>query len=499
MNTQNRILKTTIALGMGIHAVNSLVALPANAMPRSPIKHVLLISIDGMHGEDLTRYLGSHPNSTLAQLSHRGVTYLQAFAPRPSDSFPGLLALVTGGTPKSTGVYYDNSYDRKLSPPGSKCATIGTEVVFDESIDINPDLLDGGGGIDPAKLPLDPSKGCTPLYPHAYLRVNTIFEVIKAAGGYTAWADKHPAYDLVNGPSGKGVDDLYTPEINNANSPTAAVKTTEAYDDLKVTAVLNQINGKTAAGKPSKVPTILGMNFQAVSVGQKLPGNGYVDAAATPSAGLQDAIDHTDRSLGKLVAQLRSQGLYNSTLIIVSAKHGQSPIDPSKLKKLGSVLNLVPGLKADLFAHATEDDVALLWLNDQKRTTEVVTAFNANTTAAGIQTLYSSTSLTQLFADPLKDSRTPDIVIQPIPGVIYTSSTKKIAEHGGFAKDDTHVALLVANPYLKPAQFSRMVRTTQVAPTILQALGLNPRALQAVKQEKTPTLPELELNDRDRR
>lgn len=73
--------------------------------------------------------------------------------------------------------------------------------------------------IDPTKLPRirDKYGNCVALYPHGALRTNTIFEVAKSKGWRTAWADKHPAYDLVNGPSGKGVDDLYTPEITNVN------------------------------------------------------------------------------------------------------------------------------------------------------------------------------------------------------------------------------------------------------------------------------------------
>jgi len=59
---------------------------------------------------------------------------------------------------------------------------------------------------DPTKLPrgLDRHGNCVPVYPHNAIPSNTIFEVVKAAGGHTAWADKHPAYDLVNGPSGEG-------------------------------------------------------------------------------------------------------------------------------------------------------------------------------------------------------------------------------------------------------------------------------------------------------
>src|SRR5262245_35002992 len=84
---------------------------------RRDIKHVLLLSVDGMHALDLTNYVASHPNSTLAELSRHGITYTNASTPFVSDSFPGLAALLTGGSPQTTGLWYDVSFNRKLSPP----------------------------------------------------------------------------------------------------------------------------------------------------------------------------------------------------------------------------------------------------------------------------------------------------------------------------------------------------------------------------------------------
>src|SRR5208282_4237054 len=110
------------------------------------IKRVLFISIDGMHALDVANYVKAHPDSALAKLSAHGVTYTQAWTSRPSDSFPGTLAEVTGGTPISTGVWYCLSYDHKLSPPHSKCATLGTAVMYDQTMDYNPHVLDAGGG-----------------------------------------------------------------------------------------------------------------------------------------------------------------------------------------------------------------------------------------------------------------------------------------------------------------------------------------------------------------
>jgi hypothetical protein len=181
------------------------------------IKHVLLISVDGLHALDVARYVESHPNSALAELSGHGITYSNARTPANSDSFPGLLALVTGGSPVSHGLFYDVSYNRGIfDPTNTTCSgQPGNMQVFDESIDKytgNPPV--SLNVIDPTALPrhINAQGQCVPLYPHDAIKSNTIFEVVKAQGSHTAWADKHPAYDLVSGPSGKGVDDLYTPE-----------------------------------------------------------------------------------------------------------------------------------------------------------------------------------------------------------------------------------------------------------------------------------------------
>jgi hypothetical protein len=459
---------------------------------RAGVHHVLLISVDGLHAVDLERYISAFPNSALARLAQMGVRYPNASTARPSDSFPGLLSIVTGGSPRSTGVFYDDSYDRTLSPPGSNCKTVGTEVVYDESIDIDSSKLDAGGGIDPATLPLDPAHGCKPVYPHSFLHVNTIFEVVKAAGLRTAWSDKHPAYDLVNGPSGQGVMDLYTPEVASTNGTTAG---TEAYDSLKVQAILHEIDGKDHTGQHEVgVPAIFGMNFQAVSVTQKLVGNGYQDALGTPSAGLADALHFVDQSLGKMLDELRARDLLKSTVIVLTAKHGQSPIDPNQRQVISSkaIPALVNSIEGGLLAQATQDDVALLWLNDQSKTAAVVAKLSANAQALGIQQILAGDSLKLLFNDPLHDNRTPDVVVIPRAGVIYTKTTAtKIAEHGGFNDEDTNVDLLIANPRFERSIVYTEVQTTQIAPTILRLLGLKPDALQAVRQEQTPLLPGL--------
>src|SRR6185312_13246838 len=111
---------------------------------------------------------------------------------------------------------------------------------------------------------------------------------------------------------------------------------------------------------------------------------------------------------------------------------------------------------------------------------------------AHIERILSGTSLQLLFPDPKKDSRVPDIIIEPEFGVIYAKPTfTGIAEHGGFVDEDTHVPLLISNPALKSQEVHAAVHTPQIAPTILRLLGLDPNSLGAVRIEKTEVLPGL--------
>jgi hypothetical protein len=534
------------------------------ATPGATPKHVVLISVDGLHASDLANFVRAYPYSALGRLSGRGVSFPNASTTRPSDSFPGMVAQVTGGTPFSAGIYYDVTYNRALiAPPGGTDTTPGTTVAYDETIDKNLQLLNGGGdstpnSINPAALPRDP-KTLAPVYPHNYLRVNTIFEVIKAAKGRTAWSDKHPAYDIVNGPSGHGVDDLYTPEINSyvalfhdqlvdASTPnlptgiglddaTNRLYTTAAYDDIKVRAILHEIDGYDHTGaKKVGVPTILGMNFQAVSVGEKLtfepkqqagadpdpylglPG-GYVKE--TPGPLLSNALFFVDVELSRIVAELNRKGLTSSTAIIISAKHGQSPINRALLTNevlpggsnpsnnpavVDPATPLVDSTGTSLLAKngdgqgEIQDDVAILWLRDESVVPTALSLLNtpANLQASQVQTVLSGDAIKALYGDPATDPRVPDMVVVSKPGVIYTHSIKKVAEHGGFSHDDTNVALLVVAPGLTPSVNTTPVKTTQIAPTILHLLGIDSGApsassLQAVRIENTEVLPGLGL------
>lgn len=541
---------------------------------RNHIRRVLLVSIDGMHAVDYLNCSqgvigvnGGQPYCpNLAKLGQTAVNYLDTSTSRPSDSFPGLTTIVTGATPRLHGAFYDVAYDRVLAPPqnttgngllGGPCTPNqpnGTSTEYEEGIDKNQTFLNGIDGIstkngdgginsiDPTRLERDPFNNCAPVYPWNFIRANTIFGVIHAARGYTAWSDKHPAYSSVSGPGdGTNLDDFYAPEINSTvvalpgittvlglacdpiPDPTAdlsawtnSFKNIQCYDTLKVNAILNEIDGYNHnRSQKTQVPVIFGMNFQAVSVGQKLiEGNvgsgGYSDAAGTPSSILLGEIQFVDAAIGQWTAELKKEGLTDSTLVIITAKHGQSPIDSQRYTGItsGGPVTTSPSQLIDSCLPAsesnsggqigpTEDDVSLLWLSSSCTTTSQVqileTQSPATSNIAGIGEIFFGQSINQLFnpagMPPNGDSRTPDILVTPNIGVTYSGSTKKQAEHGGFAHDDTNVMILVSNPNIRANTLTIPVLTAQVAPTILEALGLNPSSLQAIQQQGTQVLP----------
>jgi len=530
------------------------------------IKHVLLLSIDGMHAVDfyncsrgMEGVHGGEPYCpNMAALSRTGINYVATSSSKPSDSFPGIAALVTGGTPKSTGLYYDVAYDRSLDGPEINTGTglakadckpyqtpAGTTTDNDQGVDYDDTQLNGGapgaepteGGIaslDPRKLSRDPAKGCAVVYPWNFVRTNTMFGVVHAAGGYTAWIDKHPSYSMVGGPGGHGLDDYYAPEVSSnviglpgVSTPDgvscASVRDTnstagwnnsfaniQCYDALRLNGLLNEIAGKTHNGKPAQMPVVFGMNFQSVYTGQiliepKVGTGGYVNAAALPTAQLTLEIEYVDKCIGELVNALKDAGHSDDTLIIITAKHGMSPIDPklfvanpsnTPATLLGSAIPpsespLTPG-----GIGATEDDVSVLWLKKGASVLGAVDKLETNAVAIGLGQIFYGPTLALNYNvggwDTGDDPRSPDIIVTPNVGVTYISAGSALGDHGGFGHDDTNVMLLVSNPHFSAQTVSNATTTMQEPPTILDSLGLDPQALDAVKIEGTAVLPEVD-------
>jgi hypothetical protein len=565
--SHRRLLATAAA---GLALAGSLAPPSAEASSTAPARHVLLLSVDGMHASDLAYWVRTHPRSALARLVADGTDYTRAKTTFPSDSFPGMIAQFTGAGAGKAGVYYDDTYNRALDPAGTtncRTAARGTEVPWTEALDRsqNPITLDAGQGlrapaltalpknskaqtiahraaitrailrmtpkpqavINRAALPVNPAT-CRPIYPHDYLRVNTVFDVLHNHGMRTAWSDKHPAYEILNGPSGKGIDDLFTPEINsvadNAGDDWSTDNAlTQVYDGTKVAAVLNEIDGRNHAGtRHVGTPAIFGMNFQTLSTAQKLPMSdglkGGYTAAGLPGPLVRRALAFVNAELGAMVRHIARDGLSGSTTIILSAKHGQSPIRPQALRRVddGAILDALNAAWAKthksakpLVAFSVDDDGMLLWLSNRSasafafakdylmnhgapanRINDPAGVYSTRVTHSGLTRVLTGAAADRFVGAARNDPHAPDLIGIARHGVVYTGKTAKIAEHGGNAADDRDVALVVSGAGVPHHKLdSTQVRTAQIAPTILALLGLNPRRLDAVRTLHTHVLP----------
>ncbi|MEN2742862.1 alkaline phosphatase family protein [Microbacterium sp. X-17] len=584
-----------VALAAALTSLTTASSASATAHPagagRSP--HVLLISVDGMHQSDLDWYVTQHPNSTLAKLTHGGSEYTNAAASNPSDSDPGGTALMTGANPKTTGVYYDVEYSHKVDEAGAPCTpgqpATGGDVIYDSPDDALAsvsDLIPGASGsfpsfdengsvfangvdtnpaaimnltfdpktsLNPATFPVDP-KTCSPITPWDYLGANTIFQVAHDAGLRTAWSDKHEVYASFNGPgsNGQSIDDLFSPEIDSQAVMPNGVPypqdddwahidaATKQYDGYKVQGIVNEIDGFDHSGKTQVgTPAIFGMNFQTVSVAQKIrstpttligpdaQGNyttsapeagGYqwVDGKLIPGPVLSSALDYVDAQLGRMVSSIHKDGLNGSTTIIVTAKHGQSPQDPNQLVTVqdGPIIDAINAewakthpTNTNLIVAGTDDDLWQSYLSDNSQAADdfvktylwdhTAQGYDVNKNPvtvqhSGLAEIWAGSQAAAFFGVAVDDGRYPDVFGKVQEGVVYAKPTK-LAEHGGMNTGDRHVLMVVNGPGVPAQVNSAAVETTQVAPTILAALGLDPAALTAVTSEGTQVLPGIDV------
>jgi arylsulfatase A-like enzyme len=280
------------------------------------------------------------------------------------------------------------------------------------------------------------------------------------------------------------------------------------------------------------------MNFQTVSVAEKVDGPatligpdangnyttgpkelaGYLPGTTTPGPLLASALDYVDAQLERMVDTIHQEGLASSTAIIITAKHGQSPQDPLQLKRIkdGPIIDAInaawtaqTGDQNNLIVAGTNDD---LWQSYLSVKTQAAADFvktylwNHSATAvlynndgvnrgteqvahSGLAQIYAGHEAAAFFGVPYSDPRYPDVFGRVQVGTVYTGGSK-IAEHGGDNPGDREVPLLVYAPGAVPhSSVHAWVDTTQVAPTILHLLGLNPNALKAVREEGTKVLP----------
>jgi predicted AlkP superfamily pyrophosphatase or phosphodiesterase len=408
-----RLSLMTAALIAGVSAAAAQVDYtPAQGTP----KHAVLIFIDGFRADLLDPELAPH----IAALGRAGARFANAEVGFPSDSMPGILGPLTGASPRDTGVPYDEYYDRHY-----KLAIELTETV----------TVPAG------------------LKPHDLLRVPTLFEAAKAKGLRTAFISKHLGYEILQGPSGQGIDRLELPEMATWKGP---LKDYDARSFETLTGFVVK-DGADIAG------------LYAIAANYAMKDHG-VAAAETRAA-----VAEIDAQVARLVDAVAAAGRYDDTVFVLMGDHGDTDTPEAIASKgEGSVVGFLAeqGIKA---AKITADDVMLAWLADPSQAEKAVSVLDTPEARArfGIDRVLGPDALKSMrdFAD----DQMPDFVLLVKPGVVYTKlpSTKK-AEHGGDFDSDRRVAFVMAGPGVKSgAVVESKVNIFSTAPTLAKLLGLS--------------------------
>ena len=403
----------TAALLAGVSAASAQAEYkPAQGTP----KHAVLIFIDGFRADLLDPENAPH----IAALGRAGTRFANAEVGFPSDSMPGILGPLTGASPRGTGIPYDEYYDRHYK--------LAIEIT--ETVTVPPGLK-----------------------PHDLLKVPTLFEAAKAKGLKTAFISKHIGYEILQGPSGQGIDHLELPESADWKGPF------KDYDAKNFDTLASWL-GKDGAD-------IAGIYAIAPNYAMKDHG---VAAAETRAA-----VADIDAQVGRVVDAVTAAGRYDDTVFVVLGDHGDTDTPNAVASKGdGSVVGFLAeqGIKA---AKITADDVMLAWLADSSQAEKAVSLLDTPEARErfGVDRVLGPDELKKM--QDFADDQRPDFVLLVKPGVVYTKlPSKKKAEHGGAFDSDRRVAFVIEGPGIKSGVVvESKVNIFSTAPTLAKLLNLS--------------------------
>jgi predicted AlkP superfamily pyrophosphatase or phosphodiesterase len=377
-------------------------------------KHAVMIFVDGLRADLFDPELAPH----IAALGRVGVRFANAEVGFPSDSMPGILGPLTGASPRVTGIPYDEYYDRHYK--------LAIEIT--ETVTVPPGLK-----------------------PHDLLRVPTIFDAAHAKGLKTAFISKHAGYEILQGPSGHGIDRLELPEMAEWKGP---FKEYDAKNFELLTSWLAK-DGFDVAG------------IYAIAPNYAMKDNGVM----APET--RTAVADVDGQIGRLVDALVAAGRYDDTVFAVLGDHGDTDTPTGVASKgEGSVVGFLAekGIKV---AKVTADDVMLAWLADSSQAQQAVALLGTPDSKArfGIERILGGEELKRM--QDFAGDQMPDFVLLVKPGVVYTKlPNKKKAEHGGAFDSDRKVAFVMSGPGLQSGIVAEgKANVFSLGPTVAKLLG----------------------------
>jgi len=429
-------MAATVAAAQGV-TMDPPVVMTSNPPVRGAAKHVLILFIDGGHPEFYTQ----DNTPTIMVLSAQGTTFCNARTGFPSDSMPGILDVFTGAPPSVSGFLYDVSYDRHYNMQ----ITVAEDPQTPKGVDMRN-----------------------------LVRIPTLFQAIHAAKMRASFISKHAGYAILEGPTwaGAGFDkgDLYLPEEADYNFDSKTEKFShQAFDQANWDTLTKLVDG---ANPPALFGAyILGPNYTVK--------NGWTDKKGNLLPATVGALQYEDTQLGKLIAEMKSKGIYDSTAIIITADHGNTPLTrwvPEDGERSISQFLAQNGIEVLSY---TPDDLYMVWLKDESQTAKAIDLLSTPDAKAkfGTNKILNQSDLAELGAAPA--DRTPDFIVIPTDGqngtdsVVYAGGPK-LSEHGGISEADQRVPLFMAGAGIRKGYVSQTpINNMALGPTMAYLLGVD--------------------------
>jgi predicted AlkP superfamily pyrophosphatase or phosphodiesterase len=411
-------------------------AAAASAAPPPPrlAEHVIVVMLDGCRPDILRR--ANAP--VLHALAAAGTTFIRARTIYPSQTRVAFVSLPTGAYPGSHGIVGGNEV---------KDAEWRTVAMGDDD----------------------------PIATQALVARPTFFEAATAAGLTSLYAAMK-GYELV-GARGATWTINGKKTLNEAAYKTRYEATAEGSADLAAgykQSLSRQLLAQTLEILREKRPSLVVVNLGSVD---------YAGHSFGPEGTrYREAIEFLDGLVGDLLKALDAMGIRERTTIIVSADHGFSDVDATRVvapatEAGGHRLAILASRGIEHYLSNTGGASMGLYVRDKTRMAEAVAALRAEPWCEAVY-CEDPKARCDLSLRSLHDyfpGRSPDVMVDLDDDAAL--NYPQAGQHGSLRHDDMAIPLILSGAGVASGRVEGEARLVDVAPTVLRLLGLPPEGL----------------------
>ena len=409
----------------------------AAAAPSPPPRladHVIVVMLDGCRPDILRR--ANAP--VLHALAAAGTTYLRARTIYPSQTRVAFVSLPTGAYPGSHGIV-------------------------------------GGNEVKDAGWQTVPMGDDDPIAAQALVARPTFFEAATAAGLTSLYAAMK-GYELV-GARGATWTINGKKTLNEAAYKTRYDATAEGSADLAAgykQSLSRQLLTQTLEIVRDKRPALVVVNLGSVD---------YAGHSFGPEGSrYREAIEFLDGLVGDLLKALDEMGIRARTTVIVSADHGFTDVDPTRVVAPasdtgGHRLGILSSRGIEHYVSNTGGASMGVYVRDKARIAEAVAALRAEPWCEAVycEDPKAGCDLSLRSLHDYFPGRSPDLMVDLDDDVAL--NYPQAGQHGSLRHEDMAIPLILSGAGVGAGRVEGEARLVDVAPTVLRLLGLPPEGL----------------------